>query len=129
MITYKWDLVEREFNPPVVANKSSFMFIAYSLIKFQDHGHRKKTQTILALNTDPSVSFNLQRFLLLLLDLQLLIDHQRKTHRLDKTEKHHTSTRTSMHSKHTRLEQYTNQWKDSKSNLHIATITHTRKAH
>jgi len=34
-----------------------------------------------------------------------------------------------MHSKHTRLEQYTNQWKDSKSNLRIATITHTRKAH
>ena len=54
----------------------------------------RKTQAILALNTDPSVSFNLQRFLLLLLlllDLQLLIDHQRKTHRLDKTEKHHTS--------------------------------------
>ena len=101
------------------------MFIAYSLIKFQDHGHRKKTQAILALNTDPSVSFNLQRFLLLLLDLQLLIDHQRKTHRLDKTEKHHTSIRTSMHSKHTRLEQYTNQRKDSKSNLRIATITHT----
>ena len=25
------------------------MFIAYSLIKFQDHGHRKKTQAILAL--------------------------------------------------------------------------------
>ena len=85
------------------------MFIAYSLIKFQDHGHRKKTQAILAFNTDPSVSSNLQRFLLLLLDLQLLIDHQRKTHRLDKTKKHHTSTRTSMHSKHTRLEQYTNQ--------------------
>ena len=71
----------------------------------------RKTQAILALNTDPSVSFNLQRFLLLLLllDLQLLIDYQRKTHRLDKTEKHHTSIRTSMHSKHTRLEQYTNQ--------------------
>ena len=56
----------------------------------------RKTQAILALNTDPSVSFNLQRFLLLLLlllllDLQLLIDYQRKTHRLDKTEKHHTS--------------------------------------
>jgi len=27
-----------------------FMFIAYSLIKFQDHGHRKKTQAILAFN-------------------------------------------------------------------------------
>ena len=104
--------MEREFNPPVVANKSSFMFVAYSLIKFQDHGHRKKTQAILALNTDPSVSFNLQRFLLLLLlDLQLLIDHQHKIHRLDKTEKHHTNTQTSMHSKHTRLEQYTNQLK------------------
>ena len=25
------------------------MFIAYSLIKFQDHGRRKKTQAILAL--------------------------------------------------------------------------------
>ena len=50
----------------------------------------RKTQAILALNTGPSVSFNLQRFLLLLL-LQLLIDHQRKTHLLDKTEKHHTS--------------------------------------
>ena len=85
------------------------MFISHFIKQAQDHGHRKKTQAILALNTDPSVSFNLQHFLLLLLDLQLLIDHQRKTHRLDKTEKHHTSIRTSMHSKHTRLEQYTNQ--------------------
>ena len=85
------------------------MFISHFIKQAQDHGHRKKTLAILALNTDPSVSFNLQRFLLLLLDLQLLIDHQRKTHRLDKTEKHHTSIRTSMHSKHTRLEQYTNQ--------------------
>ena len=92
------------------------MFIAYSLIKFQDHGYRKKTQAILALNTDLSVSFNLQRFLLLLLDLQLLIDHQRKTHRLDKTEKHHTSIHTIIHEANNRskLEQYTNHRKISK---------------
>ena len=29
------------------------MFIAYSLIKLQDHGHRKKTQAILALIKAP----------------------------------------------------------------------------
>ena len=175
MITYKWDLVEREFNPPVVANKSSF--IVYSSIINQVSrswsmlsASKSNTQMhisrgfkvfskqflgnpIKGIKVDtciwnlvvkvnrtsrkvPSYTclklrsfFKSQNFVELLLGLQLPLNHQCKTHRLDKTEKHHTSIRTSMHSKHTRLEQYTNQWKDSKSNLHIATITHTRKAH
>ena len=84
------------------------MFIAYSLIKFQDHGHRKKTQAILALSSY-LLFLVAKTFSKLLLDLQLLIDHQRKTHRLRPITKHHTSIRTNMHCKHSRLEQYTNQ--------------------
>ena len=54
------------------------MFIAYSLIKFQDHGHRKKTQAILALSS--YLLFLVAKTFSKLLDLQLLINHQRKTH-------------------------------------------------
>ena len=167
--------MEREFNPPVVANKSSF--IVYSSIinqvsrswsmfststndtqmhisrgfkviskqflgdpiKVTRRTHAYEIQWLKWNRTSRMIPcytclklrsfFKSQNFIELLLGLQLPLNHQRKTHRLDKTEKHHTSIRTSMHSKHTRLEQYTNQWKDSKSNLCIATITHTQKAH
>jgi len=37
------------------------MFISHFIKQAQDHGHRKKTQAILALNSDPSSSPNLQR--------------------------------------------------------------------
>jgi hypothetical protein len=41
--------------------KSHFStIIALTLIKSQDHGHRKKTQAILALNQDPFSDPNLQ---------------------------------------------------------------------
>ena len=43
------------------------MFIAYSLIKFQDHGHRKKTQAILALIKVPL------KVLLVLLVVEVLL--------------------------------------------------------
>ena len=50
------------------------MFIAYSLIKFQDHGHRKKTQAILAL-----IKGLLKILLVLLVVDELLITNENLT--------------------------------------------------